>query len=89
MTIAARLLLFAILTLPLAWSLYAEPRLGREATSSEVLREFFRDRSMVTLLVAGWLLCRLTTLGFPELCWWKVDALVWGGILIGHVLWSR
>lgn len=89
MTIAARVLLLALITLPLCWSLWAEPRLGREATSSEVLREFFANRSPVTLWAAGAGCWQLVLLAFPEVPSWKLAAVAWGGICVGHVLWYR
>lgn len=85
--LATAALLF-LLFVPLGWSLYAERELGKEYTSSHLIRDFFDSRSPITLVMATWIVCRLASAACPDVGW-RADALVWGGVLLGHLFWSR
>ncbi len=83
----------ALLTLPVAWSVYSFDVLDmdRAYTSSRQLGKFLDDRPLVVTWCFGYVCCRVLTLAMPRRWmrrrWWVVDALVFGGILIGHCLW--
>lgn len=83
-------ILAMLLVLPLCWSLYVTDVAGldRSLTSSQQIVSFLDSRPHVVPFVAGWILCRLAHAGFPGIGW-RLDVLVYGGVLIGHVLWGK
>lgn len=83
-------LLMAVLLLPLSWSLYCTHWLEWPLyyTSSHWLWRTLSYKPPIVTWLFGWGMCRLVSLAMKRrIKWYVIDALVFGGILCGHLMW--